>query len=165
MGTEPGEEKCYLFAGDNNAVATAAWQQPLSSIPLSLSATPKDRRRTHCDSAATNTSRLKIHLGAAAKRWTRRKESLSLLSSNHLYYCKSQERSSTSGRSRPNCLRSSPSFSSASSDQIESFVSATSSWADPELGGDGAQLNFSVGFFVDDFLPSSSCARTRWGDG
>ena len=25
MGTEPGEEKCYLFAGDNNAaVATAA---------------------------------------------------------------------------------------------------------------------------------------------
>ena len=55
MGTEPGartergKEKCYLFAGDNNAAATAA---PFFPSP---SATRKCRR-THCDSAATNTS-------------------------------------------------------------------------------------------------------------
>ena len=54
-------------------------QQPLSSTPPSLSATPKDRRRTHCDSAATNTSRLKIYLGAAAKRWTIEEEGVTFV--------------------------------------------------------------------------------------
>ena len=79
MGTGPGEEKCYLFAGDNNAAATATWQRPLSSTPLSLSATPKDRRRTHCDSAATNTSRLKIHLGCGRQTMDEKEEGVTFV--------------------------------------------------------------------------------------
>ena len=60
--------------------ATMPPQQPLSSTPPSLSATPKDRRRrTHCDSAATNTSRLKIHLGCGRQTIEEKEEGVTFV--------------------------------------------------------------------------------------
>ena len=60
--------------------ATMQPQQPLSSTPPSLSATPNDRRRrTHCDSAATNTSRLKIHLGCGRQTMDEKEEGVTFV--------------------------------------------------------------------------------------
>ena len=46
---------------------------------------------------------------------------------------------------------------------MESFVSATSSWADTELG-DGAQLSVAVEFFVDEFFCRQVLAFLQGGE-
>ena len=97
-GTRPGSEKCYLFAGDNNAATATAFAFGSPSFLLLL---PRRRQRENTAGPIVTfvTVPRQTHppkntpQRAADDNPLRSGESVSL-SSNHLYYCKSQERAS-----------------------------------------------------------------------
>ena len=92
----PGSEKCYLFAGDNNAATATAFAFGSPSFLL------LPRRRQRENTAGPIVTFVTVPRQTHPPKNTPQRaaddnplisgESVSL-SSNHLYYCKSQERS------------------------------------------------------------------------